>query len=60
MKRKLLVAVPLLCLVAVTAWFFRPKHEYLGDAYISERSVTPFNETGWRRRNVSMSIRWPK
>jgi hypothetical protein len=40
MKRKLLVAVPLLCLVAVLAWFFRPKHETLGEAYISERSVT--------------------
>src|ERR1700720_728216 len=39
MKRKLLVAVRLLCLVGVAAWFFRPKHEYLGDAYISERSV---------------------
>jgi len=40
MKRKLLVAVPLLCVVGVLAWFFRPKHEYLGDAYVSERSVT--------------------
>src|SRR5271168_1535438 len=40
MKRKLLVAVPLLCLVAVLAWFFRPKHETLGEAFISERSVT--------------------
>jgi hypothetical protein len=40
MKRKLLVAVPLLCLVALLAWLFRPKHEFLGDAYVSERSVT--------------------
>src|SRR6202022_2297386 len=40
MKRKLLVAVPLLCLVALLAWFFRPKHEYLGEAYVSERSLT--------------------
>jgi hypothetical protein len=40
MKRKLLVAVPLLFLVAVLAWVFRPKHETLGEAYISERSVT--------------------
>jgi hypothetical protein len=40
MKRKLLVAVPLLCLVAVLAWVFRPKHESLGEGYISERSVT--------------------
>src|SRR5271168_786089 len=43
MKRKLLVAVPLLCLVAVMAWFFRPKHETLGEAFISERSVTLFS-----------------
>src|SRR6266436_8747197 len=40
MKRKLLVAVPLLCVVVVLAWFFRPKHEYLGEAYVSERSTT--------------------
>src|SRR6266851_1759348 len=43
MKRKLLVAVPLLCVVALTAWFFRPKHEYLGEAYVSERSTTLLN-----------------
>jgi Bacterial SH3 domain len=40
MKRKLLVAVPLLCLVALLAWLFRPKHEFLGEAYVSERSLT--------------------
>ena len=40
MKRKLLIAVPLLAVVALTAWFFRPKHESLGEAYISEKSVT--------------------
>jgi hypothetical protein len=40
MKRKLLIAVPLLALVTVTAWFFRPKHESLGEAYVSEKSVT--------------------
>ncbi len=40
MKRKLLVAVPLLCVVALLAWFFRPKHANLGEGYISERSVT--------------------
>jgi SH3-like domain-containing protein len=39
MKRKLLVAVPLLCVVGVLAWLFRPKHEYLGEAYVSERST---------------------
>src|SRR5215467_478652 len=40
MKRKLLIAVPVLALVALTAWFFRPKHESLGEAFVSEKSVT--------------------
>jgi hypothetical protein len=40
MKRKLLIAVPLLCVVAVAAWFFRPKHEILGEAYVGERTAT--------------------
>jgi hypothetical protein len=40
MKKKLLIAVPLLALVALAAWFFRPRHESLGEAYVSEKSVT--------------------
>ena len=40
MKRKLLVAVPLLLAVVLLAWIFRPKHETLGDAYVSERTIT--------------------
>ena len=40
MKRKLLIAVPLLLIVAVVAWFFRPKHETLGEAYVGERTAT--------------------
>jgi hypothetical protein len=40
MKRKLLVAVPLLFVVAALAWVFRPKHETHSESYISERSVT--------------------
>jgi hypothetical protein len=40
MKRKLLVAIPLLCVVALVAWLLRPKHETLGESYVSERSVT--------------------
>jgi hypothetical protein len=40
MRRKLLIAVPLLCLVALTAWWFRPKRETPGEAFVSERSVT--------------------
>jgi hypothetical protein len=40
MKRKLLIAVPLLLIVAIVAWFFRPKHETLGEAYVGERTAT--------------------
>ncbi|HTQ98156.1 MAG TPA: SH3 domain-containing protein [Candidatus Acidoferrum sp.] len=54
MKRKLLVAVPLLCLVAVLAWIFRPKHESLGEAYISERSVTLFSSIAQVREQVGV------
>jgi len=52
MKRKLLVAVPLLCLVALTAWFFRPKHEYLGEAYVSERSTTLWSSVALVREPI--------
>ena len=52
MKRKLLVAVPLLCLVGVTAWFFRPKHEDLGEAYISERSTTLWSSAAQVREPI--------
>ena len=52
MKRKLLVAVPLLCLVGVTAWFFRPKHEYLGEAYVSERSTTLWSSVAQVREPI--------
>jgi hypothetical protein len=40
MKRKLLIAIPLLCAVVVAAWIYRPKREALGEGYIGERSVT--------------------
>jgi SH3 domain-containing protein len=53
MKRKLLVAVPLLCLVGLTAWFFRPKHEYLGEAYVSERSVTLWSSVAQVREPIN-------
>jgi SH3-like domain-containing protein len=37
MKRRLLIAVPLLCLVAVAAWMFRPKRETQSEAFVSEK-----------------------
>src|ERR1700756_5603517 len=52
MKRKLLVAVPLLCVVGVLAWFFRPHHEYLGEAYISERSTTLWSSVAQVREPI--------
>jgi hypothetical protein len=52
MKRKLVVAVPLLCIVGLLAWVLRPKHEYLGDAYISERSVTLWSSAAQVREPI--------
>jgi hypothetical protein len=54
MKRKLLVAVPLLCLVGLLAWLFRPKHESVGSGYISERSVTLFSSMAQVREQVGV------
>jgi hypothetical protein len=54
MKRKLLVAVPLLCLVAILAWIFRPKHETIGEAYVSERTVTLWSGTAQVREQMGV------
>jgi hypothetical protein len=54
MKRKLLVAVPLLCLVVLLAWYFRPKHESLGAAYVSERSLTLLSSIAQVREQVGI------
>jgi len=54
MKRKLLVAVPLLCMVALLAWIFRPKHESLGEAYVSERSLTLLSSIAQVREQVGI------
>jgi SH3-like domain-containing protein len=52
MKRKLLVAVPLLCIVGLMAWVLRPKHESLGAEYVSERSVTLWSSVAQVREPV--------
>src|ERR1700753_1733074 len=52
MKRKLLIAVPLLLVVAIVAWILRPKHEILGDGYISERAVTLWSSVAQVREPV--------
>ncbi|HXT24360.1 MAG TPA: SH3 domain-containing protein [Candidatus Eisenbacteria bacterium] len=54
MKRKLLIAVPLLALVTLAAWFFRPKHESLGEAYVSEKSVTLWSSMAQVREPVGV------
>ena len=56
MKRKLLVAVPLLCVVALVAFLLRPKHESLSDAYISERSVTLWSSIAQVREQVGVLL----
>jgi hypothetical protein len=40
MKRRLLIAVPLLCLVGIAAWMFRPRRETLGEAFVSEKAAS--------------------
>lgn len=54
MKRKLLVAVPLLCVVALLAWIFRPKHETLGEGYVSERTVTLWSSVAQVREQMGV------
>ena len=54
MKRKLLIAVPLLCLVGVTAWMFRPKRESLGDAFVSEKVAPVLSGIAQVRQQVGV------
>jgi hypothetical protein len=54
MKRKLLIAVPLLALVALVAWFFRPKHETRGEAFVSEKVVPLLSGIAQVREQVGM------
>jgi hypothetical protein len=54
MKRKLLVAIPILCLVVVLAWLLRPKHESLGIAYVNERSVTIWSSIAQVREQLGV------
>src|SRR5258708_11258711 len=37
MKRRRLVAVPLVALVTLAAWMLRPKNEPLGEAFVNEK-----------------------
>ena len=54
MKRKLLIAVPLLALVALVAWMLRPKHETLGEAFVSEKVAPLLSSIAQVREQVGM------
>jgi hypothetical protein len=41
-------------LVVIIAWFFRPKHEYLGEAYVSERSTTLWSSVAQVREPIDV------
>jgi len=52
MKRKLLVAIPLLLVVVVVALIVRPKHEYIGEAYVSTRSTAILSSVAQVRQEI--------
>src|SRR5208282_5290636 len=54
MKRKLLIAVPLLALVALAAWMLRPRHETLGEAFVSEKVVPLLSSIAQVREQIGM------
>ncbi|HYL86237.1 MAG TPA: SH3 domain-containing protein [Candidatus Angelobacter sp.] len=54
MKRKLLIAVPLLGLVVLVAWLVRPKHESLGEAFVSEKVAPMLSSIAQVRQQVGM------
>jgi hypothetical protein len=53
-KRRLLIAVPLLCLVALIAWFVRPKREVIGEAYISEKAAPLLSSVAQVKEQVAL------
>jgi SH3-like domain-containing protein len=52
-NRRLIIAIPLLTLVALLAWIFRPKHESGESAYVSERSATVYSSVAQVRQAVA-------
>src|SRR5713226_6307349 len=55
MKRRLLIAVPLLALVALVAWMLRPKHETLVEAFVSEKVAPLLSGIAQVREQVGTS-----
>src|SRR5438046_10246421 len=54
MKRKLLIAVPLLGLVVLVAWMLRPKRENQGEAFVSEKVAALLSGIAQVREQVGM------
>ena len=54
MRRKLLIAVPLLCLVAFAAWMVRPKRESQGEAFVSEKAAPVLSGIAQVRQQVGV------
>jgi len=54
MRRKLLIAVPLLALVTLAAWMLRPKHETLGEAFVSDKGAPLLSSIAQVREQMVM------
>jgi hypothetical protein len=54
MKRRLLIAVPLLALVGLAAWMLRPRRETLGEAYVSEKAAPLLSSIAQVREQIGM------
>jgi hypothetical protein len=54
MKRKLLIAVPLLALVTLVAWMLRPKREIQGEAFVSEKVAPLLSGIAQVREHIGM------
>ncbi|HKV60604.1 MAG TPA: SH3 domain-containing protein [Candidatus Acidoferrum sp.] len=54
MKRKLVIAVPLLVLVGLLAWWFRPRRETQGEAFISEKAAPLLSSIAQVREQIGM------
>ncbi len=54
MKRKLLIAVPILCLVVLIAWFAKPNREVIGQAYISEKAAPLLSSIALVKEQVAL------
>jgi SH3-like domain-containing protein len=54
MRRKLLIAVPLLAVVALLAWMLRPRRETLGEAFVSEKVAPLLSSIAQVREQMGM------